>query len=81
MNISGDSCNQIRDHVPTAPGTGALATAHRALPSVGTRISFYNNTLENVETHWKNMSGCDALGHRNLPYKPIENEYFLCSML
>ena len=38
MNIFGDPCNKIRDHVPTAPGAGALATGRRTLPSVGTRI-------------------------------------------
>ena len=38
MNISDVPCDKIRDHVPTAPGAGALATGHRTLPSVGTRI-------------------------------------------
>ena len=69
MNISGDPCHKIRDHVPTAAGAGALATGRRTLPSVGTRISFFNKTLGNVETHWGNKSRCDALGHCILPYK------------
>ena len=38
MNISDGPCPEIRVHVPTAPGAGALATGHRTLPSVGTRI-------------------------------------------
>ena len=38
MNIFGDPCYKIRDHVPTAPGAGALATGRRTLPSVGTCI-------------------------------------------
>ena len=38
MNIFGDPCNKIRGHVPTAPGTGALATERRTLPSVVTCI-------------------------------------------
>ena len=38
MNIFDDPCYQIRAHVPTAPGTGALAIGPRTLPSVGTRI-------------------------------------------
>ena len=38
MNVFDVPCYKIRDHVPTAPGAGALATGHRTLPSVGTRI-------------------------------------------
>ena len=38
MNIFDGSCPEIRVIVPTAPGAGALATGHRTLPSVGTRI-------------------------------------------
>ena len=69
MNIFEVPCYKIRDHVPTAPSAGALAAAHRALPSVGTRIPFYYKTIGNVGTHWENKSRCDALGHCILPYK------------
>ena len=36
--ISYVPCYKIRDHDPSAPGAGALATGRRTLPSVGTRI-------------------------------------------
>ena len=68
MNIFDLPCYKIRDHVPTAPGAGALAIRHRTLPSVGTCILFHNKTLGNIESHWENKYGCDAWGHRIKPY-------------